>query len=941
MDNNLLHAVNQAAALLLTVNEHEKIEERLIRCMEVIGNSVDADRVHLWRNEINDGEWQFIHTYAWLSEIGKQNPVIPSKAPPHNKMEDWKAQFLRNEYMGGPVSAMSEEERNYFSVWGIKSVFLIPLFVADHFWGLVSIDDCVNERSFTEEEINMLRSVGLMMVSAIHDRSLIEKVNDANERMALMLDTSPVCTQVWDRNLNTIDCNESGVRLYGFKNKQEYVERFLQCCSPEFQPDGLRSDEKAVALVNRAFKEGKCSFDWMHKMPDEDTLIPAKVTLVRATYKGDEVVLGYTQDMREQIAKDATLEALVNERTNELALQTEALHNAREAAEFANRAKSSFLAKMSHEIRTPMNTILGVTDIILQNEGLPEEQVQELTRISNAGDMLLGIINDILDFSKIEEGKMDLIVTPYKTAHFINDSVQLNLIRVQDRAIVFILEVDENLPMKLIGDELRVKQILSNLLSNAFKYTDEGTVTLKVTGEPIPGTDEITMVISVSDTGRGMTPEQVGQLFDAYTRFDQEVDRSIEGTGLGLTITNRLITLMEGSIEIESEPKVGSTFTVRLKQKKATDEVLGKEEVENLQQFKVNQVNRSKRGVTIRVPMPYGRILVVDDVEPNLYVAEGLMKPYNMKIDVALSGFDAIDKVKDGKEYHLIFMDHMMPKMDGIETTRKLREMGYTRPIVALTANAIVGQAEVFLENGFDDFTTKPIDLRQLDYILNKYVRETQGDESIIAIEGATPPPTVVSVVKGKAIPGMDIEKGLVRYNNDEDVYLKILRSYVAGLRTMLDEIEAMPTENLHDYKIKVHGIKGASMDIFARQVGESAAALETAANNKDTDYIRQHNPIFMEYARQLVQEIEEFFSLINAEKVLPKKDKIDAVLLAQLREACAGYDMNAADTAMAEIEGFAYEAHNELAAWLRDNVDMVNYTEIVEKLGAEANEIE
>ncbi|MCL2792079.1 MAG: ATP-binding protein [Spirochaetaceae bacterium] len=296
----LLQAVSQAAALLLEADVSEGIESTLMASMEIIGHSTNADRVHIWRSTIADNELNFFHAYNWLSKTGEKKIAVPANnMTPYIKMSEWQSKFRRNEYVGGPISSMTPEEQEYFKAFDIKSVFLIPLYLDEELWGLFSIDDCTQERNFTKDEINILASVSLMMASVINRQALVKKINEANERLILMLDTSPLCTQIWNRSLHTIDCNEAGVKLYGFKDKQEYIDKFLECCSPEYQPDGQRSDEKAVMLVNKAFKEGICIFDWMHQLPSDDTPIPAEVTLVRAKYGNDNVVVGYTRDMRE------------------------------------------------------------------------------------------------------------------------------------------------------------------------------------------------------------------------------------------------------------------------------------------------------------------------------------------------------------------------------------------------------------------------------------------------------------------------------------------------------------------------------------------------------------------------------------------------------------------------------------------------------------------
>jgi len=301
--DELLQAISQAAKLLLAFDDNEDIESPIVTSMEIAGRAVGADRVHIWRNEINgdNDDVLFTRAYHWLSETGKQKAEVPAGAmPPYQKKSEWENKFVRNKYVGGPISKLSQEEREFFCAFDIKSVVIVPLFLDEQLWGLVSIDDCMREREFTKDEIDTLRSISLMIASSINRHSLAAKIKEANKRLALMLDTSPMCAQIWDSNFNTIDCNEAGVRLYGFKDKQEYIDKFLESCSPEYQPDGQRSDEKAIMFVNKAFKEGFCVFNWMHQIPRDGSLMPAEVTLVRAKYGNDDVVIGYTRDMRKQ-----------------------------------------------------------------------------------------------------------------------------------------------------------------------------------------------------------------------------------------------------------------------------------------------------------------------------------------------------------------------------------------------------------------------------------------------------------------------------------------------------------------------------------------------------------------------------------------------------------------------------------------------------------------
>ena len=606
--------------------------------------------------------------------------------------------------------------------------------------------------------------------------------------------------------------------------------------------------------------------------------------------------------------------------------------------EITSKAKSAFLANMSHEIRTPMNAIWGITEILMQNNDLPEKALEGLSRIHNSCDLLLGIINDILDFSKIEAGKLDIIPAEYYIASMINDSIHLNLMRMGDKPIEFEVEVDENIPAKLIGDELRIKQILNNLLSNAFKYTDEGKVTLSASSER-GADDNVTLLLSVRDTGQGMTEAQIASLFDEYTRFNLEANRKIEGTGLGLNITRQLVELMNGVILVESVPDEGSVLTVRLPQGAADAEILGSELAQSLSRFQMSYLGSREISRIMREPMLYGSVLVVDDVETNLYVAEGLLMPYKLQVDTVRSGFEAIDIIKSGKEYDIIFMDHMMPKMDGVEAFNIIRAMGYTRPVVALTANAIVGQADMFLEIGFDAFIPKPIDMRNLNSVLNKLVRDKQPKEVIDAARHKTGAAGEAQNIKPSFLPlisklsGIDTAKGLSRYDGDEETYMKILRSYTASVSSMLSAIEDFDASQIMDYQITVHGIKGASFDIFADSIAESAKALEMAAKDGDVEFIIMHNTPFIEAAVAIIHDIENMLSAINNVNAKPEKDKPDDAALLKLLTACGIYDMEGADAAMEEIELFKYTSDDGLADWLRKCVDLLDYAKISEKL--------
>ncbi|MCL2547974.1 MAG: ATP-binding protein, partial [Symbiobacteriaceae bacterium] len=532
---------------------------------------------------------------------------------------------------------------------------------------------------------------------------------EEEELSCIMMDATPLGVTSWTSDFRNTNCNLAAVKLFGLASKEECMERFFDL-SPKYQPSGRLSKDMIHEWLSKAFAEGYERFEWVHCNLKGEA-IPCEITLVRLLHLGNTMVLAFIRDMREFRTMLAEMHKVEDD-----------LRQAWSDAEESNKAKSQFLATVSHEIRTPMNVILGITEMQLQEEGLSPDVHEAFSKIRSSGDLLLHIIHDILDLSKIDAGKLELVLAKFDVGSLINDSINFSKMRSEQKPIEFQLEVDENVPADLYGDELRIKQILNNILSNAFKYTQEGEVKLTVSSETVPGEDKTNLILVISDTGQGMSPEQIHRLFDEYIRFNAEANRTTVGTGLGMTITRNLVSLMGGTIEVKSEVGKGSTFTVRLPLAFSGAKVIGREAAEHLGQFNATST-LSKREPLIRVPMPYGHVLLVDDMVTNIDVAKIMLKPYGLKIETALSGFEALQLVEDGAVYDIIFMDHMMPKMDGMEATRKLREMGYNQPIVALTANAVVGQAEIFLQNGFDAFISKPIDIRQLNEVLNRLIR--------------------------------------------------------------------------------------------------------------------------------------------------------------------------------------------------------------------------
>jgi PAS domain S-box-containing protein len=576
------------------------------------------------------------------------------------------------------------------------------------------------------------------------------------------------------------------------------------------------------------------------------------------------------------------------------------LHNTerlRREAESASKAKSVFLSHISHEIRTPMNAILGSSEIQLQKETLQPEVEEAFTTIYNSGSLLLNIINDILDISKIEASGLEIMPAKYDVPNLLYDTIEINLLRFESKPIKFNLDIDENMPRSLVGDELRIKQILNNLLSNAFKYTEKGEVELKIATEPDSKADTgCILLLRVRDTGQGMSQNQIEKLFDAYTRFNLEANRSITGTGLGMTITKQLVDLMKGEIIVASEPNVGSTFTVRLPQEQAGTAVCGAALVENLRKNALHEAPIGKKPRKVIEYMPYGSVLIVDDVQSNLYVAKGMMLPYGLKIEIASSGIAAVEKIKNGKQYDVIFMDHMMPEMDGMEAMKIIRQMGYAKPIVALTANAIKGQAEIFLASGFDAFIPKPIDSRELNALLEHLVRDKH-------------PPEVVQAAR--------LEKGQQKAHFTASLdksmaaaFILDADSAISTLDDLLPKIAASGGADQADvtsYVISVHGMKSALANVGEKGLSDIAFKLEQAGNDGNIETISAETPKFVSALRSLLEKFQP------ARAGITKMSEGDmAFFLEKLRDikaACEKYQIGSAKKALAALKEKAWPA--------------------------------
>jgi CheY-like chemotaxis protein/anti-sigma regulatory factor (Ser/Thr protein kinase) len=524
----------------------------------------------------------------------------------------------------------------------------------------------------------------------------------------------------------------------------------------------------------------------------------------------------------------------------------------------------------------------------------------------------------------------------------------MNIVRIGSKPIQFKLELDENLPNRLYGDELRVKQILNNLLSNAIKYTPEGVVALDIACERDGG--DCWLSCSVTDSGIGITQENISKLFSDYQQVDMHSHRTIEGTGLGLSICKRLVEMMGGAITVESEYGKGSVFSVRLKQMITDPKPIGPENTNNLKTFRfLERQSRRVKNVDY-VSMPYGKVLIVDDVQTNLDVAKGMMMAYDLTIHCVTSGRQAIELVRDAVvRYDVIFMDHMMPEMDGIEAVRIIRqeigtEYAKTVPIVALTANAIIGNDKLFLENGFQAFLTKPIDVIRLDSVLHKWIRDRQNPETLQKAEikmaendeKANHQELLSGILQKTRIQGVDFSSGMRRFNNNPDVYLRVLHSFVQNIPKLLDELREVTEPALAKYAITVHGVKGSCYGISADEAGRMAEALEVAAKTGNYAKVASDNNTFIQAVEGLLPQFQALLESADAIKTMESKNTApapDPELLTKMLEASKDYDIDAMQQAMEQLEQYSYESGNDLIEWLKEQVTNFGYDQIQEKL--------
>ncbi len=523
-------------------------------------------------------------------------------------------------------------------------------------------------------------------------------------------------------------------------------------------------------------------------------------------------------------------------------------------AKKAGKARDIFLAKVSHEIRTPINTIMGLNELILRESQDPS--IREYAYdIKNAGELLLSIVGDIIDYTRLDAGNLEIIENSYDIASLVNDSINGSILSVRKKNLELIPDIAKDIPYKLIGDEVHLRQIIYNLISNAIKYTEEGSITLHMESKKYKK-DQILLKISVKDTGVGIKENEIPEVFAAFRKLEDFDDNS-SGMGLGLAVSNKLVSMMGGKLTVESKFGEGSTFSFEIPQKISEYAPVGD----------INRIFAQNSESEIRYKekfvAPLAKILIVDDNAMNLAVAQDLLRPTKVNIDLASSGEECLELVKR-KEYHLIFMDHMMPEMDGIETLHAIMEQEGDRykkvPVIALTANAILGARDMYMKEGFADYLTKPIEPDKIEEIL---INHLPSDLVYVAEEGDVLPESVETDLPEEKLLeiGINPENGIRFMGGNRILYKKILGDFGGMIEERYEKLSAcLAKEDYTSFMISVHALKGNARNIGADDMADLAFELEKASKASDEETVKKLSPKLFEDMNRLKERLADCF---------------------------------------------------------------------------------
>lgn len=632
----------------------------------------------------------------------------------------------------------------------------------------------------------------------------------------------------------------------------------------------------------------------------------------------------------------------------EIEQQNKLLMQAKEEAQAANVAKTKFLANMSHEIRTPINTVLGMDEMIIR-EAEQKEIVDYAVDIQNAGNTLLAIINDILDFSKIESGKLEIKEKEYDFASLIHDTSLMASFKAEEKSIDFIMSVDNNLPSRLYGDDVRIRQVLDNLLTNGIKYTKAGFVQLVIRGERHEN-NKVRLYFEVIDTGIGIKQEDMPRLFNEFDRIDETANRDVAGTGLGLNITSELVSLMGGKLEARSEFGKGTNMFFTLEQTIINDEPIGNLE----ERVRQRNLNKNKDKYRLVFEAPEANLLVVDDNEMNRRVFKSLLKKTKINVDEAEGGIQCLEMIQK-KHYDIIFLDHMMPNMDGVQTFHAMETLdGHLckgTPVVVLTANAVEGAREMYLNEGFDNYMSKPVVADKLENMIQEllpshmvHMVEFNPDEQLENVEQRMNTPKEISDIG--QIDGVDLDYAFYRLQ-DLDVLMTTIHEFYRMVYVEADNLKELYEHldeegNLELYRIKVHAMKSSAALIGAMQLSGVAKTLEYAARDGKTDVIKALTEPFLEEWREYKERLKPVVEGRDGEKKGEPEGAVidpDVIrgLLSGIDISLQIMDVDKADELMEKLQSYRFtsdiETEIDKLSGLVVNLEIEKITEQVNKI--------